>query len=178
MKTEQNDRDESDFWLDKKKIKNKYILFCFFASCSSGLMVVMLVMTRQVLLVIHRIVWVFQFNIARHVAVVVFIVADTVLTHHRLLRLLAVVVMTFAASTSAGRRCTTTATTPTAGSILTALLTIWRLIVRTVFAVLLDPFVLCPPILKPNFDLKEEEEEEWNRRWRDVLTKKRIWLNV
>jgi hypothetical protein len=38
--------------------------------------------------------------------------------------------------------------------------------------------VLCPPILKPNFDLKEEEEEEWNRRWRDVLTKKRIWLNV
>ena len=29
MKTEQNDRDESDFWFDKKKIKNKYISFCF-----------------------------------------------------------------------------------------------------------------------------------------------------
>ena len=110
----------------------------------------MWMVTRKVLLVIHRIVGIFQFDIARHVAVVVLLVADTVAGHHHLL----VMMVTFASATAGRRRGSAVAsaatTTPSAGSLL---LTIRWLILRSVFAVLLDPFVLRPPILEPNFDL-------------------------
>jgi hypothetical protein len=114
------------------------------------------VVARQVrllvLLVIHRrIVGIFQLNVARHVAVVILLVADAVAGHH--LHLLMLVTLVAATPTTGRRSATASATTSaaTAGSVL--ILAIRRLILRPVFPVLLDPFVLCPPILEPNFDL-------------------------
>jgi hypothetical protein len=111
------------------------------------------VVARQVrllvLLVIHRrIVGIFQLNVARHVAVVILLVADAVAGHHLHLLMLVTLV---AATPTTGRRSATTTSAATAGSVL--ILAIRRLILRPVFPVLLDPFVLCPPILEPNFDL-------------------------
>jgi hypothetical protein len=114
------------------------------------------VVARQVrllvLLVIHRrIVGILQLNVARHVAVVILLVADAVAGHH--LHLLMLVTLVAATPTTGRRSATASATTSaaTAGSVL--ILAIRRLILRPVFPVLLDPFVLCPPILEPNFDL-------------------------
>jgi hypothetical protein len=114
------------------------------------------VVARQVrllvLLVIHRrIVGILQLDVARHVAVVILLVADAVAGHH--LHLLMLVTLVAATPTTGRRSATASATTSaaTAGSVL--ILAIRRLILRPVFPVLLDPFVLCPPILEPNFDL-------------------------
>jgi hypothetical protein len=114
------------------------------------------VVARQVrllvLLVIHRrIVGIFQLDVARHVAVVILLIADAVAGHH--LHLLMLVTLVAATPTTGRRSATASATTSaaTAGSVL--ILAIRRLILRPVFPVLLDPFVLCPPILEPNFDL-------------------------
>jgi len=98
------------------------------------------VVTRQVL-VIHRVVGIFQLDVARHVAVVVLVVADAVAGHHHLL-------LVALGPAATGRR--SAAAGPV---ILAALLAVRRLILRPVFSVLLDPFVLRPPILEPNFDL-------------------------
>jgi hypothetical protein len=111
------------------------------------------VVARQVrllvLLVIHRrIVGIFQLDVARHVAVVILLIADAVAGHHLHLLMLVTLV---AATPTTGRRSATTTSAATAGSVL--ILAIRRLILRPVFPVLLDPFVLCPPILEPNFDL-------------------------
>lgn len=115
------------------------------------------VVARQVrllvLLVIHRrIVGILQLNVARHVTVVILLVADAVAGHH--LHLLMLVTLVAATTPTTGRRSATASATTaaaTAGSVL--ILAIRRLILRPVFPVLLDPFVLCPPILEPNFDL-------------------------
>jgi hypothetical protein len=114
------------------------------------------VVARQVrllvLLVIHRrIVGILQLDVARHVAVVILLIADAVAGHH--LHLLMLVTLVAATPTTGRRSATASATTSaaTAGSVL--ILAIRRLILRPVFPVLLDPFVLCPPILEPNFDL-------------------------
>jgi hypothetical protein len=116
----------------------------------------MVVVARQVrllvLLVIHRrIVGILQLDVARHVAVVILLIADAVAGHH--LHLLMLVTLVAATPTTGRRSATASATTSaaTAGSVL--ILAIRRLILRPVFPVLLDPFVLCPPILEPNFDL-------------------------
>ena len=100
----------------------------------------MVMMSRQV---IHRIIGVFQFNITRHVTVVVLFVTDAVAGHHQLL------VVTLASASATGRR--RGSTTSIGGSRLR--LTVGRLIFRTFLAILLDSFVLRSPILEPNFDL-------------------------
>jgi hypothetical protein len=119
------------------------------------------VVARQVrllvLLVIHRrIVGILQLDVARHVAVVILLIADAVAGHH--LHLLMLVTLVAATPTTGRRSATATATTSaaTAGSVL--ILAIRRLILRPVFPVLLDPFVLCPPILEPNFDLDKRNK--------------------
>lgn len=98
---------------------------------------------------VQRIVGILQLDIARHVAVVVLVVSDTVPGHHHLL-----VVVTLAPSSGRRTRSASAAATTSAGSLL--VLAIRRLIIRAIFAVLLHSFVFRPSILEPHFDLKKK----------------------